>query len=155
MKKEIIVILSLLFALSFLILPGPAFACDICLLDSHEQMFLYSDMNITPIVANTGEDVTVRVDVRNINTSRGETEVQLVINGEVADSKPMSLDAGEEKTVTFMISEEEAGTYTIQIGYLLEELVIEDRSVPASGITFTLIMIIAVTLYSRIRRTKS
>ncbi|WP_407356739.1 CARDB domain-containing protein [Methanolobus sp. WCC5] len=155
MKKGIISILSLLFAMSILIIPGPSFACDICLLDSHDQMFIYSNMNVTPVVANAGEDVTVMVDVRNINGSAEETEVQLLINGEIADSRSVSLEAGEETTVTFIISEEEAGTYTIQIGYFLEELEIEDNSLPAPGIIFTLIAFMTITLFLYMKRTKS
>ncbi len=116
-----------------------------------ESVFTYSNLQVTPLLVNTGETVTITVDVQNTGTSAGEIDVDLFINDEVADSRSVSLDAGEQRTVTFTISEEEAGRYDVQIGETTAFFEVEERVIPAPGMLVTLLAAMAVFLFIRIR----
>ena len=110
--------------------------------------FNYSNLVITPQSASYGVPVTVSVDVKNTGTWDGEEVVQLYITHtnssipravkELKGFKRAVLAAGESKTVTFTITndelynfseasnsyEVEAGTKTIQIGTASDHLLL-------------------------------
>ncbi len=111
--------------------------------------FSYSNLQVTPLLVKTGEEATVTVDVMNTGTAAGDTDVKLLINGTVADSKSVSLDEGEETSVTFSASQEEAGTYEIQVGSSTTILEVEKSSIPAPGIIASVMAVLAVALLIR------
>nr|WP_242492477.1 S-layer protein domain-containing protein [Methanolobus psychrotolerans] len=119
-----------------------------------EAMFSYSNLQVTPLLVKTGEDVTVTVDVMNTGTSAGQTDVQLLINGSVADSKSVLLDAGEETTVTFTVSEDEAGSYEVQISSFTVIFEVEKKFLPAPGIIVSMTAVLAVALLIRMNKRK-
>jgi uncharacterized protein YfaS (alpha-2-macroglobulin family) len=106
-------------------------------------------LQVTPILVKTGEEATVTVDVMNTGTIPGETDVNLVIDGTVADSKGVSLDEGEQTNVTFSVSQEEAGSYEIQVGSSTAILEVEKSSIPAPGIIASVMVVLAVALLIR------
>jgi len=114
-----------------------------------EAKFSYSNLQVTPILVKTGEEATVTVDVMNTGTIPGETDVNLVIDGTVADSKGVSLDEGEQTNVTFSVSQEEAGSYEIQVGSSTAILEVEKSSIPAPGIIASVMVVLAVALLIR------
>ncbi|WP_407356738.1 S-layer protein domain-containing protein [Methanolobus sp. WCC5] len=114
-----------------------------------EAKFSYSNLQVTPLLVRTGEDVTVTVDVMNTGTSAGQTDVQLLINGTVAGSENVSLDAGEETTVTFTISQDEAGSYEVQVGDSTAVFEVETSALPAPGIAVAVIAVMAMALLIR------
>ncbi|WYM92220.1 S-layer protein domain-containing protein [Methanolobus sp. ZRKC4] len=111
--------------------------------------FSYSNLQVTPLLVKTGEEATVTVDVMNTGTTAGDTDVNLLINGTVADSKSISLDKGEETSVTFSVSQEEAGTYEIQVGSSTTILEVEKSSIPAPGIIASVMAMLGVALLIR------
>ncbi len=111
-----------------------------------EAKFSYSNLQVTPLLVNSGEEVTVTVDVMNTGTAAGDTEVEMQINGTVVDSKSVSLDAGEDTTLTFTVSQEEVGTYEVQVGSTTAIFEVESSSIPAPGIIVSIIAMVAVAL---------
>ena len=80
--------------------------------------FKYSDFSIEPASVKGGDAVTIQVKVTNTGNIAGETEVELLINGESVDSKPVNLEAGASTVVEFSHTEKAAGTYTVEVGGL-------------------------------------
>jgi S-layer protein (TIGR01567 family) len=85
---------------------------------SEGASFEFSDLSIEPASVEGGDAVTVQVNVTNTGNIAGETEVELLINGESVDSETVSLEAGESTVIEFSHIEEEVGTYTVEIGEL-------------------------------------
>jgi len=80
--------------------------------------FEFSDLSIEPASVEGGDAVIIQVNVTNAGNIAGETEVELLINGESVDSETVNLGAGESTVVEFSHTEEEAGTYTVEVGDL-------------------------------------
>ncbi|KKH97764.1 S-layer protein [Methanosarcina sp. 1.H.T.1A.1] len=80
--------------------------------------FEYSDFSIEPASVKGGDAVAIKVKVENTGNIAGETEVELLVNNESVDSKPVSLEAGASTVVEFSHTEKEAGTYTVEVGGL-------------------------------------
>jgi len=96
--------------------------------------FEFSDLLIEPTSVEGGDAVTIEVNVTNTGNIAGETEVELLINGEAVDSETVSLDAGENRVVEFSHTEEEAGTYTVEIGDLSGSYEVTESTPFLSGI---------------------
>ncbi|AKB20932.1 S-layer protein domain-containing protein [Methanosarcina sp. WH1] len=80
--------------------------------------FKFSDFSIEPASVEGGDAVAIKVNVANTGNIAGETEVELLINGESVDSKTVSLEAGTSTVVEFSHAEKEAGAYTVEVGDL-------------------------------------
>jgi S-layer protein (TIGR01567 family) len=111
-----------------------------------EAAFSYSNLQVTPLLVKTDETVTISVDIMNIGTIDGETDVELLINGVMKESKTIPLARGEETTVEFSISEKEAGSYEVQVGTLKDNFEVEKKFLPAPGIFVTMLAFVAVTM---------
>jgi S-layer protein (TIGR01567 family) len=85
---------------------------------SENIVFEFSNLSIEPASVKTGEAVAIRANVTNTGNAAGEKNVELLVNNESVDSKPVSLGAGESTVVEFSNTEEEAGTYTVEVGDL-------------------------------------
>ncbi len=113
-----------------------------------EARYSYSNLAIEPLLAETGDDVTISATVRNIGTETGEEDVQLLINGNVEATEQVILDPDQEKTLNFTVSMEEAGTYNVTIGNLNGTFEVEEsQGIPAAGIVISLLIVIAVALW--------
>lgn len=83
--------------------------------------FEYSDCKLDKDVMKSGEAITASVKVKNIGNYKGKETVQLYIRDvcasiirpvkELKGFEKIELDVGEEKTVTFQITEEELAFY--------------------------------------------
>jgi len=101
--------------------------------------FTYSDVKLSSDVLARGGEITASVTVKNTGTCKGKEVVQLYIRDdkgsvvrpvrELKGFQKISLEAGEEKEVSFAINEDmlkfhdinmdfvaEAGTFTVYIG---------------------------------------
>ncbi|MBP1910624.1 S-layer protein domain-containing protein [Methanolobus bombayensis] len=114
-----------------------------------EAKFSYTNLQANPILVNTGEEVTVTVDVTNTGTAAGDKDVELMINGTTVDSQIVSLDAGESTTLTFTVSEDEAGTYEAQVGSSTTTFDVEESSIPGPGIVVSVIAFLAIAMLIR------
>lgn len=77
--------------------------------------FELSNLNINPSTLKVGEEVEISVKVSNSGGSAGSYNVTLKINGEVIDSRQVTLDSGESTIVTFRFKPEVQGTFTVEI----------------------------------------
>lgn len=65
---------------------------------------------------NPGEELTLSIEVSNDGGSFAIFHVPLVVDGEIKDSKAVTLEAGEKKSVSFTLSFSEEGTHDVEIG---------------------------------------
>lgn len=144
--KNRFIFCSFLAALCLIIMSGTAACCDACLLDTNEHMFVYSDLEVNPLKVNTGEVVTVNVDIENMAGARESTEVQLLIDGVVEDTKELLLDPGEQRTISFTFSKDKPGKYMVIVGYSMAEVEVEERTIPAPAVIIILISLFAIYL---------
>nr|WP_245312792.1 S-layer protein domain-containing protein [Methanohalophilus levihalophilus] len=119
-----------------------------------EPEFEYSNLVIIPSEVNTGENVTIRIDVTNTGDSVGSINVQLTVNNEVVDSKDIILDVGEKRTVEFTRTESGAGEYLVQIGTESDTFTVT-RAVPSVGIFVSLIVLVSTVFLIKRHRKKN
>lgn len=113
-----------------------------------EARYTYSNLTIEPLVAETGDDVTISATVRNIGTETGEEDVQLLINGNVVETEQVILDPGQEENVSFTVSMNEAGIYNASIGSLNGTFEVEEgRGIPAAGIAIALLVVVIAAVW--------
>jgi len=90
-----------------------------------------SNLFITPAEAETGETVTINVLVTNTGDVSGTHRVTLKIDNVVVDTEDVTLESGARRTVTFITSRDEAGTYAVDVNGLPGEFeVIEGVPLP-------------------------
>lgn len=81
-----------------------------------EAIFEFSNLVVKPLEVSAGKDATISIDVGNTGNAAGNQSVELLINGNITDSKEISLDVGKNSTVTFEHVEEVPGTYRVEVG---------------------------------------
>ncbi|MFQ6085996.1 MAG: CFI-box-CTERM domain-containing protein [Candidatus Bathyarchaeia archaeon] len=77
--------------------------------------FAVSGLTVQPEEVDAGRPFKVTVNVSNTGYMTGSYNIELEFAGEVVDSKTVTLSPGESTTVTFEVSEEEPGTYTVRV----------------------------------------
>jgi S-layer protein (TIGR01567 family) len=118
---------------------------------SEGASFEFSDLSIEPASVEGGDAVTVQVNVTNTGNIAGETEVELLVNGESVDSETVSLEAGENTVVEFSHTEEEVGTYTVEVGDLSGSYEVTESTPFFSGIATLGILATAFVLLRKRR----
>jgi hypothetical protein len=78
--------------------------------------FAVSDLKVTPTSMKTGEQVTITATVTNSGGSQGSYKAVLEINGADEAEKELTLDPQQAKEVTFTVSKNTAGNYSVAIG---------------------------------------
>ncbi|MDD3043605.1 MAG: S-layer protein domain-containing protein [Methanosarcinaceae archaeon] len=81
-----------------------------------EAKFVFSELVINPTEAKTGKDATISVKATNTGNAAGEYNAELLVNGNVKDSRTISLEPSENKTIEFTHAEAEEGSYKVQVG---------------------------------------
>ncbi len=77
--------------------------------------FAISDLSVAPSEVKLADQVTISVVVTNAGGSGGSYTVVLQINGAEEARKEVTLGAGKSETVTFIISKDTEGSYTVNI----------------------------------------
>jgi len=77
--------------------------------------FTVAGLDISPIVAATGETVTVSAEVANTGEVGGTYSASLHVDGMVEQTRLVEVSPGASVTVTFSMAEDEAGTYDIEL----------------------------------------
>jgi tetratricopeptide (TPR) repeat protein len=77
--------------------------------------FVISDLNISPSKVKIGESVTITATVANTSVATGTYTVSLKLDGEVVDTKGVTLVSGASETVSFTVTKNVAGTYSVEI----------------------------------------
>jgi hypothetical protein len=89
-----------------------------------------TDLSIEPAQIQAGQPVSISVKVTNVGELTGSYTVELVIAGELIDSRTVTLAGGESTVVTFEWVGEEPGTYSIDVAGLKGTVTIVPPVVP-------------------------
>ncbi|MFC2038665.1 hypothetical protein ACFLUG_02730 [Chloroflexota bacterium] len=95
--------------------------------------FSVSDLVISPQQVKIRDRVTITVLVTNSGEETGTFEAILKINGEYTESKEVTLVGETSKTVSFSVSREIPGNYSVEIGGTTGSYTIEPPPEPPSG----------------------
>jgi len=85
---------------------------------SEPASFSVTDLRIDPLKADSNQPVSVSVLVTNTGDQAGTHEVLLKLNDKMERSKSVSLEGGSSERVTFTVTRELGGSYTVSIGGL-------------------------------------
>ncbi|MBA7481168.1 hypothetical protein ES707_16638 [subsurface metagenome] len=77
--------------------------------------FSVSSLSIQPAEVEPDETVTIAVSVANTGGESGSYTVVLKIDGVKEDEERVTVAAGSSKTVSFSVTKEEAGSYTVTV----------------------------------------
>jgi hypothetical protein len=81
--------------------------------------FTVTHLSFTPGEVNLGESVSISVLVTNTGDLTDNYKINLKINNWVVQTKEVILDGGDSKTVTFSVTPDTVGEYTVNIMDLL------------------------------------
>ena len=73
------------------------------------------DLSISPSTVDVGVDVTISIEVKNVGEMSGSHTVTLKVRGAAVGSETVALDGGASTTVSFTVSEDAAGTYSVEV----------------------------------------
>lgn len=79
--------------------------------------FLYTDLNVSASAIPLGKELTVSATVENVSDHENSEDVNLYMNGEVVDSKSVTLLAGDSEEVSFQ-TRPDNGIYDVGIGHV-------------------------------------
>ncbi len=79
-----------------------------------EAKFEFSNLVITPLEVKMGKDVTITFDASNTGKAAGEYNVDLMINGNLTESRQIALNVSESTTIEFTVAKDEPGTYLVE-----------------------------------------
>jgi hypothetical protein len=80
--------------------------------------FSLTNLVIEPTQVKPSETVTITVTVTNLGELEGTYNLVLKVNGVDESSEKVTLDGGQSKVVSFSISCDEAGTYSLELDNL-------------------------------------
>jgi subtilisin family serine protease len=86
--------------------------------DEDYPLFVVSDLTVDPDVVLAGEPVDVGVTVTNVGTAAGEHAVTLRVDGAVEDTTTVTLAPGASTAVSWTVTRQELGTYTVSVAHL-------------------------------------
>lgn len=82
-------------------------------------------LNITPSDIIAGKEATVTAKVANISNSQGSYTATLAINEAEAEKKPLTIPPEGTEVVTFKVTKQDSGTYTVKLGELSQTFVVK------------------------------
>jgi hypothetical protein len=94
-------------------------------------------LSISPETVESGEVVTISVDVENVGTGTSKYTVNLKVDGTTEESTELTLAAGEDETFTWTVSKTAAKTYDVDVNGLTGSFTVEEP-VPPAPAEFTL-----------------
>ncbi len=83
-----------------------------------EAKFEFSNLVVSPLEVKMGRDVTITLDASNTGKAEGEYNVDLLINGNLTESKTVTLAVDESTTIEFTVTKDEPGTYLVEVNGL-------------------------------------
>ena len=114
--------------------------------------FSVTGLTVSPSEVETGDSATVTATVENTGDLSGAYTAELKVGGTVEDTDDVTVATGESETVTFTVSKDEAGTYTIDVGGETATLTV--TSPPTQnwlyiGVAAVAIILVAAYLYMK------
>ncbi len=98
--------------------------------------FELGELDINPAQAEIGEPVTISTIVQNTGQLEGSYTLTLRIDGEIEQSRVITLAAGERRQLSFTVSKDASGTYAVDVNGLTGEFIVlapEPSLAPASS----------------------
>jgi len=95
-------------------LTGSAACAPVAPAEEAEE-FEVSSLEVQPDACPSGDTVTVTVDVKNVGGREGTYTATLKINGVEVDTKDVVVSAGDTETISFEITKDAPGMYTIDL----------------------------------------
>ena len=92
------------------------------------SQFTITGLDVTPEQVPPGQPVTVSAQVTNTGDSGASYTVNLTVNEQVEQTKTVTLAPEAMETVTFTVTKETPGSYTVSIGGLTEEFTVAASS---------------------------
>jgi uncharacterized protein (DUF2147 family) len=127
--------------------------------------FTVSSLAILPAEVNVKDSVAISTVVKNTGGTTGTYTVTLKINGVAVDSKNVSLDGGASQKVTFTVSRDTAGAYTVDVNGLTGQFTVKGAAAPPvtpvkpgvspwliAGIILLVIIVVGVIILVRRRK---
>jgi len=91
-----------------------------------DAVFEVTDLVISPSQINKGESANISFMVTNTGNITGSYSLDLKINGVVEATETVELGAGENKRLTFTITKDTPGEYSVEVGDLKGSLKVID-----------------------------
>ncbi len=101
----------------------------------NQPYFAPHNLRTTPNLVKVGDDVRVQIDVKNIGGTAGKYDAVLRLNGAVQATTPVTLAAGASTTVSWTVSPDDLGSYTVQVGHLTNQFRVRAPIVQLSAST--------------------
>ncbi len=99
--------------------------------------FAVSELAVSPAEVKPKDTVTISVTAKNSGDLSGSYPVALKINGAVIETKEVTLAGGASATVTFTITRDNEGTYTVDVNGLTGKFVVKAGALPPKPAAFT------------------
>ncbi len=80
--------------------------------------FTIDNLISSPSKVEIGDPITISANVTNTGDLSSSYEVSLFIDGELAETKQVTLIGGVSQTVSFSVTEDTAGTYSVEVNDL-------------------------------------
>ena len=90
--------------------------------------FQISDLEITPLIAEAGEEIIVSVRITNVGGQAGSYSLPLTINKTTENTRTITLEKGASTLTEFKVTKQTLGSYTVEIAGLIEEFAISETS---------------------------
>lgn len=84
--------------------------------------FKVSTLDIAPNPVKVGEETRVRISIKNMGEVEGTYITSLVVDGVIEQTKDVTLAGGATESVSFIISKDSCGSYSIKVGGLKDVL---------------------------------
>lgn len=88
--------------------------------------FTINSLNISPSETNVGETVSISTLLTNTGDEEGNHSITLEIDGNIEETREVTLAGGTSETVTFTTVPDEIGTYVINVGSLSGPLTVSE-----------------------------
>jgi len=107
--------------------------------------FQISGLSISQSEVEPNQPVTIALNVANVGGVQGTYTATLKVNGTTENTQEVTLAAGENRTVTFLLTKEDAGTQDVEVGGLTGNFSVKTPSTPIN-LTVAVIPIIIVAI---------
>jgi len=108
--------------------------------------FELSNLNITPTEVKPGKEVTISVEVTNIGGREGRRTVSLRVNQVLEQTKQITLAPGQTEVVTFAVTRDEPGSYTVEVNGLTKGFTVVAPSWLSKYWWITMAVLVAIGL---------
>jgi len=98
----------------------------------HPASFEINEFYVTPEQAEFGETVKISAVITNTGALTGSHEYSIKLDGELVETRQITLDGGESQTVSFNVNPETSGVHEASIGELSSTFTVQEPKAPAS-----------------------